>query len=534
MRKKTQVLLFIALGIAAFITPLGLSLYIAWNDGRTEATRYLEQLTSDILRRSAATRTQIDTALDTLSKTPAQDPCSPEQLRRMRAIAGGAKYLQGMGYIKDDHLLCSSLTQLDEPIALGKPQRLTSTGFTYWGLVNLPDVSGGPFNINARNGYATILDPDLVVDILPEQSPISLVQINTESGGILRSRGEFRKEWLADYHGQKQIFSDDNHFVVILPASNQETTAIAAMPHSQLISDIRDAAVHVVPYGLIISVLLTALTYFIARYRLSLKAQLQSALKRREFFLLYQPVIDLRSNRCVGAEALIRWRHPNGELVSPVIFIPAAERHGLIQQVTAQVMEMVAHDTTELITNNPETHIAINFSAEDLHSVKIAERLQTLIKSTGGTSRNILIEATERGFMSPDKAKGVLFSVRSQGFKVAIDDFGTGNSSLSYLATYDLDFLKIDKMFVDSLGSDTASSRVAFHIIEMARTLNLQMIAEGVETEEQRDILRNAGVQFAQGWVFGKPMPIAELTEFIHQRNSVNPELSPSEVTAPQ
>lgn len=187
----------------------------------------------------------------------------------------------------------------------------------------------------------------------------------------------------------------------------------------------------------------------------------------------------------------------------------------MIVQITAQVMEMVARDTIELLRDHPDIHIAINFSADDLHSSETEARLQSLIANAGGTSRNILIEATERGFMSPEKAKGVLVSVRSKGFKVAIDDFGTGNSSLSYLATYDLDYLKIDKMFVDALGTDTPSSRVAFHIIAMAKSLDLQMIAEGVETEQQRDILRDAGVQFAQGWVFGRPMPMHELAAFI-------------------
>ena len=522
MRKKSLIVLFLILGCVALLLPVALASVMAWYDGRSEARHYLEQLSDDVLRRSHDTRLQVAEAIDALRDGPYQATCSAEQLQRLRSVAAGYGYLKGLGVVRDGFLRCVSFTELDEPMQLGKPSRITASGITSWSSVQFASVPGAQFNVNGRDGFAAIIPQQVALDTLPDYS-VSLAHVGT-NGALIRSRGVFHREWLAGYDGHTpRTFADDNHFIVIRPADNQETSVIAAMARSQVNEHVMHALWRMVPAGVLIGLLLATLVYFLARYKLSLKAQLQRALARREFFLVYQPVMDLRSGHCVGAEALIRWKRPADDSISPVVFIPAAEKHGLIVQVTGQVMEMIAEDTAQLFKDNPDAHIAINFSAEDLHSAETETRLQALITHAGGSSRNILIEATERGFMSPDKAKDVLISVRSKGFKVAIDDFGTGNSSLSYLATYDLDYLKIDKMFVDALGSDTPSSRVAFHIIEMAKTLGLQMIAEGVETEQQRDILRDAGVQFAQGWVFGKPMSMADLIAFIDSRNGVAP-----------
>jgi sensor c-di-GMP phosphodiesterase-like protein len=197
------------------------------------------------------------------------------------------------------------------------------------------------------------------------------------------------------------------------------------------------------------------------------------------------------------------------------VFIPLAEANGMIQRITTRVMEIVVRDAAELLRADPQLHIAINLSPDDLHSEGMDTRMKELAASAGMGPASLMFEITERGLMSPDKARGVLLAVRAGGFRVAIDDFGTGHSSLSYLATYELDFLKIDKMFVDTLGTDAPTSLVTFHIIELARSLGLQMIAEGVETEAQRDILRERGVQYAQGWLFGRPMSIQKLGTFI-------------------
>ena len=514
MRRRTIRKLAAVAAIGIFIVSVGISVYLAIQSGREAARSYLNGITASVIHGSSNTQAQVDKVVNA-QRTAGLAPCSPDHLALMQHLLLESSYLQGLAFIEGNHLLCSTLPNTRGQIDLGPANHLTVSSGRRWSQVTLPDAPGELFVINEHDGYAAIITPSLVLDAIGEQADISVTHFRNNNGVIVRTKGEFKPAWLAQYHLAPLAFFDDGQFVFIQPSTDNDSSVLAAMPESRVNQMIRDVLLGYLGLGVLLGLMIGVTLYVGVRHQLSFKSQLLRALRRHEFFLLYQPVMDLQTGECLGAEALIRWNQPERGFISPVVFIPAAETHGLIQQVTAQVMEMVAKDSVELIKENPDTHIAINFSAEDLHSEDTEKRLQELIVAAGGTSHNILIEATERGLMVPDKAKEVLVSIRAKGFKVAIDDFGTGNSSLSYLSTYDLDYLKIDKAFVDEIGADRASSPLLFHIIEIARSLGLKMIAEGVETEHQRNVLRDAGVHMAQGWYFGKPMPIDELGKFI-------------------
>ncbi|MDZ7937433.1 MAG: EAL domain-containing protein [Rhodoferax sp.] len=221
--------------------------------------------------------------------------------------------------------------------------------------------------------------------------------------------------------------------------------------------------------------------------------------------------MDLKTERWVGAEALIRWRRPNGELVSPDFFIPYAERHHLINAVTSRVLALLAQDAPLLIRAYPEFFVAINFSASDLCNPTMPDQVQNTLERAGMAPRNLHIEATERVFLGQAEASSNVRAFREMGVAMAIDDFGTGYSGLAYLMSLEMDALKIDKSFIDPIGSNAVTSQVVHHIIELAKSLGLGMVAEGVETAEQAEYLRAHGVQLGQGWYFGKPMAMEAL-----------------------
>lgn len=246
---------------------------------------------------------------------------------------------------------------------------------------------------------------------------------------------------------------------------------------------------------------------------------IRAAARNRNFYVEYQPVVDVRSRQIVGAEALVRWKRGN-TVISPASFIPLAEESGVISLITENVMEVVSRDLPRLMKIDPKFHVGINFSATDLKTDLTLDKLMELLRKSGAATQNLVVEATECGLISGPETRNVVAAIRDAGFRVAIDDFGTGYSSLSCLQSLGLDFLKIDKSFVDNIGTDGVTSEVVLHIIELARSLRLRVVAEGVETEAQAKFLKNRHVEFAQGWLFGKAMSIDLLCSQVRQSSS--------------
>jgi sensor c-di-GMP phosphodiesterase-like protein len=254
---------------------------------------------------------------------------------------------------------------------------------------------------------------------------------------------------------------------------------------------------------------LAAWAGFMVVRRLSPRGQLSDAVRRHQFIVAYQPIVDLATRRCVGAEALVRWKHHN-RIVRPDHFIPLAEHQGLIQAITDQVLDTVLLELGDFLVRYRDYYVSINLSAPDLTSRRFLDRLGPAVAAHRLLPAQIRIEATERGFLDAEAAKNVIGAFREAGHPVYIDDFGTGYSSLSHLQNFQVDALKIDKSFVDTIGQDAASSSVASHIIEMAVTLNVQVVAEGIEREEQANYLFLRGAQFGQGWLFSPPLSAAD------------------------
>ncbi|MDK9719904.1 MAG: EAL domain-containing protein [Rhodospirillales bacterium] len=254
--------------------------------------------------------------------------------------------------------------------------------------------------------------------------------------------------------------------------------------------------------------------------RLDLEASLRRAVERLEFELYYQPKVLLATGESIGAEALIRWRHPVKGLVPPGDFIPLAEETGLIVPIGEWAFKEACRMATLWKQNGLlKGSIAVNLSARQLQHLNLMEAIEKALKTANGVPSSIEIELTESVVMShPVEAIAILSELRGKGFSIAVDDFGTGYSSLSYLKRLPISALKIDRSFVMDLPGDPEDSAIARTIIDLARSLEMETVAEGIETAEQAEYLRNLGCLKAQGFYFAKPMPASEFEAWLKDK----------------
>ena len=256
-----------------------------------------------------------------------------------------------------------------------------------------------------------------------------------------------------------------------------------------------------------------------ALQRMTLESNLHRALERDEFALYYQPKIDATSGLIVGAEALIRWHHPDLGLLSPMEFIPLAEESGLIIPIGEWVIRSACTQTRRWHEAGFTTmQVAVNMSSQSFEQEKLDRTIGQILDECGLDARYLELEMTESTLMrEAETMVDTLRRLKATGIRLSIDDFGTGYSSLSYLKRFALDALKIDRSFVHDITASEDAAAITSAIIAMARSLKLTVIAEGVETESQAALLRSQGCQFMQGYLFSRPVPAPEFTMLLQK-----------------
>ena len=244
--------------------------------------------------------------------------------------------------------------------------------------------------------------------------------------------------------------------------------------------------------------------------RLGMEAELRRAIDRREFVVHYQPIVKLDTSEVIGAEALVRWQHPTRGLVPPMEFIPLAEETGLIVPLGGWILREACRQLAEwqrLRAGGKPFVMNVNLSSRQLVRDAIADEVAAAVDESGIRASWLVLEVTETVLMAdPLVAATALGHIRDLGVRVALDDFGSGYSSLSHLRRFPIDIVKIDKSFVDDVANDGTESAIARSIIDLGRAMQIETVAEGIELDEQAEVLRSLGCEFGQGYFFARPM----------------------------
>jgi EAL domain-containing protein (putative c-di-GMP-specific phosphodiesterase class I) len=261
-------------------------------------------------------------------------------------------------------------------------------------------------------------------------------------------------------------------------------------------------------------------------------AELSAAIDNGELRTVYQPLIDMRTGRPIGAEALVRWQHPTEGLRSPDSFIGLAEETGLITRIGELVLNDACTQAARWVAESPDQVdllVTVNLSARQVADEEIVAQVSAALAASGLDAHRLVLEITETVLMQDrDAAAATLWTLKGLGVRIAIDDFGTGYSSLAYLRRFPIDMLKVAREFVDGLGRDAHDDVITRAIVELAGTLGLLTVAEGIETTQQSETVAALGCDIAQGYLFSRPIE-AEAASAVMSASVVSEIIRPCE-----
>ncbi|MCE0723857.1 EAL domain-containing protein [Legionella resiliens] len=295
---------------------------------------------------------------------------------------------------------------------------------------------------------------------------------------------------------------------VLLTVTEPDQTIINNLWHNQIL---------VLLYVLVFSTFLYFLIRNLFNRYYSLHGAMKQAIRSGQFYPVYQPLFDAKSNSCSGAEVLLRWQDNQDEIIMPDLFIEEAENTGLIVPITLQIIETAFKEAKNILKTKPTFYLSFNICALHFTDDNFFPRFYKLVRHYSVSPKQILLEITERYLLDMNDEIYInrMQELRNAGYSLAIDDYGTGHSSISYLQYYPFNYLKIDKIFIHAIGTKAITETLNDAIIHLAKKINLTIIAEGVETKEQVNYLLQNEVQFLQGWYFSKALHIEQLIELL-------------------
>ena len=505
-------LAMLATALSATLLTVG-SLFVAMHQVEHNESQEMNAQGERFLVRLEQLFGQLRESLDDLEAQPLRG-CDDEMIATLQQVSFNYRFVYEAAYM-DTARTCSNRPR-QEGVSLIRPPDIKGPIYSYWlNTTTEPDenraalmLGRGNFRVATSRGHLTDM-----VDLSPGSSLLVVLDHGTRAIPVLGVAQAWppAEPWASKSPDALQV--TPTRLIYRMPTNTPEYQLVLITPRTGM--HVPPVWWWLLPASLALSACVGILVFLLVRQRQSLDAELQGAMRRGELQVLYQPIFDLDSRNCVGAEALLRWRRPDGTLTSPDLFIPMAENTGQIRQMTDFVLQRLLEQLGQLLRSNPQLYISVNLAACDVMVPRIGQVMARLLSMHRVAARQIAFEVTERGLVDVVVARENLQALRDVGHQVLIDDFGTGYCSLAYLQTLPVDCLKIDKAFIDALGHDAASSGVAPHIIRMAQALQLKVIAEGIEHEAQAVFLSSEGVKFGQGWLFAHALSAVQFIELI-------------------
>ncbi|WP_158783613.1 cyclic di-GMP phosphodiesterase [Pantoea sp. BAV 3049] len=416
---------------------------------------------------------------------------------------------------------CSSATgSMQVNIAQISPETDTSKDVDLRLIAQTPMVPGKPALV------MWLRDPRF-----PGSGVMTTIDINLTSYLLLASR-QPEVSGIAIVAGDKALTSWEQKVIDLstLPHHPLRTVTIPGYPITLLLYGetlpLRDIYM-VLLVGLLLSLLGAGVFFLLLTLRMRPGKEILLGIKRGEFHVEYQPVIEAATGKTCGLEALLRWIHPTEGRIPPDSFISYAESQNLIAPLTRHLFELVARDSYKFRHAVPAgTDLNLNLSPNHLADNNFCRDVSNWLQAMPQDHFSYVFEITERSMVAEHNAIEMFDWIRSQGISIAIDDFGTGHSALIYLEKFNFDYLKIDRGFVQSIGHETLTSPVLDAVLTLAKKLELHTVAEGVETSEQARWLLRRGVSHLQGYLYSPPCTVSQLIEYFQHESSREPLVS--------
>jgi sensor c-di-GMP phosphodiesterase-like protein len=391
-----------------------------------------------------------------------------------------------------------------QPNMLSRELR-TADDRVYLGVVRSSDLRGRALRITwQRAGDALRLASTIPSDVflidgaLSNTTSVPVVRIIFGEGTLIAAPAN-ALEGTAEDGDTIRTHNQSNRYPLLATASVSRAAVFSAHNDLRTVSALGAAVLALLTISL--ALLLSS------RARANPVAELERALEAREFVPYYQPLVDLRTGAIVGAEVLMRWRKADGTIIPPAAFIPLAESSGLILDMTRALMIAVRDEFSAVLGRRPGVKVAFNLAARHFDDDKIVADVRDIFAASPIRMSQVVLEVTERQPLEDLlAARRVIAGLQELGCKVAIDDVGTGHGGLSYMLKLAVNYIKIDKMFVDAIGTERYSATIIETLVDLARNMRIEVFAEGVETFEQVKFLRARGVYLCQGYVFAPPL----------------------------